>query len=976
MKIKIYISIISICLLSFFKLTAQVSLQNTTCELLVNPQGIDVLQPRLSWEILSTQHNVKQQAYQVIVASNLEQLNQNEGDLWNTGKVALQQSIHITYAGAKLKSRMRAFWKVKVWTSAGESEWSPVNTFTMGLLYYKDWPKGWIGFDRAFPWDNMKTESRLSARYFRKEFQSTKKVKSATASIIGLGLYELYLNGKKIGEDVLAPTATDYTKNVKYNTLDVTNYIQEGKNAVGAILGNGRFFAMRQHNKPYKIKTFGFPKMLLNIHIEYTDGSSANIDTDNSWKGTADGPIRTNNEYDGEEYDATKEMPGWNRVGFDDAKWLKAEFVQEPTGTYEAQMNENIRVMQTLKPVAIVKRSGGRYIVDMGQNMVGWLQIKVKGQKGQQIKLRFAESLQDNGELFRANLRDAKCTDLYTLKGAGTESWEPTFVYRGFRYVELSGYTYPPGLNDLTGKMIYDNMKTVGTFDSANPLLNQIFKNAWWGIAGNYKGIPLDCPQRNERQPWLGDRGTVAHGENFLFDNGRFYAKWLQDIRYSQKEDGAIPDVAPAFWRYYSDNMTWPGTMLLVAEMLYKQSGDESAIRDNYPAMKKWLAYMKDRYMEDYILTKDSYGDWCMPPVTIEAGKGKSADKKYPSALISTAYYYHFMDLMMQFSRVTGNEADYKEFEALAKHIKKAFHQNFYQENTKSISLTQNNADGISAKAANTGADTAAGMLNDKNTGSIETAHDGFKTDQVPVDGKGYYGSGSLTDNIIPLYFGMVPKENVEEVFKHIVYTVEVTNKGHLSNGLVGVQWLMRCLNDYGRPDLAYTIATQKSYPGWGYMIDNGATTIWELWNGNTADPKMNSQNHVMMLGDLLIWYYENLAGVKAASPGFAQIQMKPEMIKGLDRVSATYHSAYGDIKSSYSKTATQLKWNLSIPPNATAMVYVPAEQKKDVSESVLGIKELKFIKMDDHSAVYELGSGDYSFVVNGAFEVNSKNLK
>jgi alpha-L-rhamnosidase len=910
MNIKTYLAIISIYLLPFQRLVAQVSLQNTTCEMLVNPMGIDVLQPRLSWEIFSDKHEVRQKSYQILVASSIEKLNANEADLWNSEEVESHKSIHVKYNGSKLKSRMRCFWKVRIRTNVGESNWSKPSTFTMGLLNYNDWPKRWIGFDRAFPWDNIKTDSRLSARYFRKEFQSAKQVKYATASIIGLGLYELYINGKKVGEDVLTPTATDYTRNVKYNTLDVTGYIQEGKNAVGAILGNGRFFAMRQHNKPYKVKTFGFPKMLLNINIVYTDGSTANIDTDQSWKGTADGPIRSNNEYDGEEFDATKEMVGWNKVGFDDTKWLKAEFVQEPDGNYEAQMNENIKVMKTLKPVDVKKISGGRYIVDMGQNMVGWLQIKIKGKRGQRVKLRFAESLQSNGELFTANLRDAKCTDLYTLNGVGIETWAPTFVYRGFRYVELTGYSYAPTVNDFVGEMIYDNMKTVGTFKSSNSLLNQIFENSWWGIAGNYKGIPLDCPQRNERQPWLGDRGAVSHGENFLFDNGRFYAKWLQDIRYAQKEDGAIPDVAPTFWRYYSDNMTWPGTMLLVAEMLYNQTGDVSAIQDNYPAMKKWLSYMQDRYMKDYILTKDSYGDWCMPPVTIEAGRGKSADRKYPSELISTAYYYHFLELMMQFSRVTGYESDHREYEILAAQIKEAFNNKFYNE-------------------------------------------------------KGYYASNALTDNIIPLYFGMVPKNKTDEVFKNIVFTVEVTNKGHLSNGLVGVQWLMRCLNDYGRPDLAYTIATQKSYPSWGYMIENGATTIWELWNGNTAHPKMNSQNHVMMLGDLLIWYYENLAGIKASSPAFEQIKMKPELIAGLDHVSASYHSAFGDIKSSYARTSAQFRWNITIPANTTAIVYVPAKKKEDVSEKLIGQNELKFIRMENDRAIYELGSGDYAFEVN-----------
>lgn len=909
MNLKIYIILFGILLLPFQKMAPVVSLQNTTCEMLVNPMGIDVAKPRFAWHIISAERNVMQTAYHILVASSAEKLNANEGDLWDSGKVTEETSIHVKYDGKPLQSRMRAFWKVKTWTSAGESEWSVINTFSMGLLYYKDWPKGWIGFDRAFAWDNIKTDSRLSARYYRKEFNSTKQIKHATASIIGLGLYELFINGKKVGNDVLAPTATDYTQNVKYNTYDVTEHIKTGKNVIGTILGNGRFFAMRQNEKPYKIKTFGFPKMLMNLHVVYTDGTTANIDTDDSWKGTADGPIRANNEYDGEEYDATKEFAGWNNVGFDDSKWLKAEFVQEPSGVIEAQMNENIRVMNTLKPVSIKKLSGGRYILDMGQNMVGWLQIKAKGLKGKQIKLRFAESLEDNGELFTANLRNAKCTDLYTLKGSGIETWEPTFVYRGFRYVELSGYTYQPTLNDFVGKMVYDNIKTVGTFETSNALTNQIFKNAWWGIAGNYKGIPIDCPQRNERQPWLGDRGAVAYGESFVFDNGRFYAKWLQDIRNSQKEDGAIPDVAPAFWRYYSDNMTWPGAMLLVAEMLYKQTGDVNAIKDNYPAMKKWLAYMQDRYMKDYILTKDSYGDWCMPPVTIEFGRGKSADKKYPSELLSTAYYYHFTQLMIQFAKASGNNADIKMYETLGNNIKDAFNAKYYND-------------------------------------------------------KGYYATNLLTDNIIPLYFGMVPKNNVEKVFKNITYTVEVTNKGHLSNGLVGIQWLMRCLNDYGRPDLAYTVATKKTYPSWGYMVDNGATTIWELWNGNTADPKMNSQNHVMMLGDLLIWYYENLAGIKSADAAFKKITMKPEMISGLNTVNASYNSVYGLIKSNYNNTADQFTWKISVPANTTAMVYLPYAKGDVTTEEIKDIKDLKLIKNEDGRAIYEIGSGNYSFVV------------
>jgi len=906
------ILILSLLFLCFYSLKAQ-EVTALKVEQLVNPLGIDVEQPMLSWQIVSQKRGVTQTAYQVLVASSAEKLAKNEGDLWNSDKVNSSESIYVKYGGKALTSRTKCFWKVKTWTSIGESQWSETNFWSMGLLYYKDWPKAWIGFDRAFPWDSIENASRLSARYFRKEFESKKIVKSATASIIGLGLYQLFINGKKVSDDVLAPSPTDYNKNVKANTYDVTAYIQNGKNAVGAVLGNGRFFAMRQDEKPYKIKTFGFPKMLLNLHIVYTDGTTTDIETDNTWKGTADGPIRTNNEYDGEEYDATKEFVGWNKTGFDDSKWLDAEYVQEPSGTIEAQMNENMKVMKTLQPVAIKKLSGNRYILDMGQNMVGWLQIKVKGERGQQIKLRFAESLQDNGELFRENLRNAENTDIYQLKGGEQETWEPNFVYRGFRFVELSGYTYQPSIDDFVGKMVYDDIATVGTFKTSNASLNQIFDNAWWSIAGNYKGMPLDCPQRNERMPWLGDRGEVAYGENFVFDNERIYTKWLQDIRNSQKEDGAIPDVAPAFWRYYSDNMTWAGTIVSITDMLYGQTGNVQVVNDNYPAIKKWLSYMQDRYMENYIMIKDSYGDWCAPPVTIEAGRGKSADKKYPSQLLSTAYHYHFLQLMMKYSKLTGNDADYKGFETLAEKVKDAFHKKFYND-------------------------------------------------------KGFYGDNKLTDNIIPLYFGMVPKAEIEKVFKNIVYIVEVTNNGHLSNGLVGVQWLMRCLNDYGRPDLAYTIATQKTYPSWGYMIENGATTIWELWNGNTAHPRMNSQNHVMMLGDLLIWYYENLAGIKAKIPGFKEIIMKPETsISGLNYVDASFNSPYGKINSNWKKEKNTFSWTISIPANTSAEVYLPATNQKSISESGKNITKtegVKFIRQDGDRMVYKVNSGSYSFQI------------
>jgi len=898
-------------LASFFLATkAQVSVENLRCNLMQNPLALANNNPKFSWQLTAKNRGIVQEAYEILVSSDSLKSASNQGDFWSSGKVSSDEAAHITYAGKALKTKSKYYWKVRVWTNKGESTWSKPASFGTGLLNYKDWEGRWIGFDRYFPWDN-EDQNRLSARYFRKEFAVNKEVKSATAYIIGLGLYELSIDGKKVGDQVLAPAPTDYTQNVKYNAFDVTSMVQKGNHALGVILGNGRFFAMRQA-KPYKVKTFGFPKLLMQINIQYSDGTSAVIKTDESWKGTADGPILANNEYDGEEYDAQKEFAGWDKSGFDGKKWLAAEYVQEPGGTYEAQQNELMKVMQNIAPVSITKRSNGNYIIDFGQNMSGWVKLQAKGEKGRKLTIKYAESLQDNGNLFIANLRDAKSLDTYILKGGEAETWEPRFTYHGFRYVEVSGYPGTPTKKDFTARFVYDELQTVGSFESSNALLNKIHQNSWWGIASNYKGMPVDCPQRNERQPWLGDRSTGGYGESFLFNNTALYTKWIDDIKYSQKADGAIPDVAPAFWRYYSDNMTWPSTLHLIADMLYRQTGDTEVIENNYAAMKKWLQYMESRYVNaEGIMTKDSYGDWCIPPVTAEAGRGVNADQKHPSVLIATAYDYYLNNLMTRFAKIAGQDQDIAGFSAMASQAKVAFNKKFYHQ-------------------------------------------------------EGFYGDNTLTDNILPVAFGIVEPTNKDKVVAQIANIIN-KNNGHLSSGLIGIQWLMRTLSEIGRPDLAYTIASQKTYPSWGYMIENGATAIWELWNGNTADPKMNSQNHVMMLGDLLVWYYENLAGIKSdvQDAGYKTIIMKPEQINDLQYVNASYNSVRGLIKSSWKKSGKSFTWNITVPANSKAIVYIPAANADKVKEGkrkAASVDGVKFLKSEGNRVVLEIGSGDYAF--------------
>lgn len=914
------ILLVSAGILSFISISnkeAPPRVTNLRCEYLPDPQGIDVVQPRLSWELVSHERGVVQQAYRIQVASSLAQLEKGTADLWDSQKIISSHSLNIRYAGKPLSSRSTCYWKVKIWTKDGkETAWSNPAQWSMGLLQPADWSARWIGLDTFFaPEQPHAVFTRLAARYLRKDFTVAKKIKQAKVYISGLGLYELYINGEKIGNQVLAPGPTQYEKKVFYNCFDVTDKITPGKNAIGTILGNGRFFAMRSGQKGMPaITNYGYPKMLLQLELTYEDNSTTLIASDPSWKITAAGPILANNEFDGEEYDANKEMPGWNKAGFDDAKWLPVQSVKAPGGRLTAQMNEPIRVMDSIQPVAIKEIKPGTFVFDMGQNMVGWARLKMNGKKGDTITLRFAERLNDDGTLYTANLRSAKATDQYIMKG-GEESWEPRFTYHGFRYVEMTGFPGKPGLQSLQGRVVYDALATTGHFETSNPVINQIYKNAYWGIRGNYRGMPTDCPQRDERMGWLGDRAVGSHGESFIFDNNKLYAKWLNDIEDAQTPEGSIPDVAPTYWKIYSDNMTWPGAYLIIANMLYQQFGNLQPIYDHYASMKKWMDYMRDKYMKNYILTKDTYGDWCMPPESPELIHSKDPARKTAGDYLATAFYYHLLTLMQRFAVLTSHQQDEQEFATLAAHIKTAFNEKFLQKSNSQ------------------------------------------------------YANNTATANLFALAYQMAPQEIRQAVFQNVVHKTLQDFKGHISTGLVGAQWLMRVLSDNGRPDIAYKLATNTDYPSWGYMAQHGATTIWELWNGNTADPAMNSGNHVMLLGDLIVWYYEYLAGIQSdpAHPGFKRILMRPTPVGDLTHVKADYQSVHGRIASEWKIDHHTFHWQISVPANTTALVYIPARTASEVKESgktATAAKAVHFLRMENGRALFELGSGSYDFSV------------
>jgi len=1050
---------------------ATVRVVDLRCEYRKNPLGIDEPQPRLSWRLeglSATARGLKQSAYQVIVASTESGALAGRGDLWDTGRITGDQSIHIVYAGKPLTSTLRFYWRVKVWDQDGQaSSWSENAVASMGLLHAEDWKGKWIGkeeagdlqdpaspywalkqaswieaatapaagtdasdvffrssfdvpagrtvvdalvvlggdrggefyingnrmgkinrygrpsiatitaalkpgknvvavqtsrmahsptpgligairltFDRGEPlvlttganwkggikptpgwqleefpdasWAAAKVtgtygsapwgavgfseERRLAARMLRKEFQTAAGVKRATVYLSGLGLSELYLNGTKIEDAVLSPGLTDYDKRVLYVAYDVTRQLRAGANAIGVMLGNGRYYAPRAQ-EPIRMRSFGTPRLLLQMDLEFADGHKQQVVSDETWKLTDKGPIRANNEFDGEDYDARMELSGWASPGFKGEGWTSAQIVTAPAGRMVAQMAEPLRVTETIRPVKFWQSKPGVYIWDMGQNMVGWCRLSVTGPAGTRIVLRHAETLNADGRLYVDNLRSATATDTYVLKGTNSgEIWEPRFTYHGFRFVEVAGYPGQPVLSALEGRVVHDAMDKTADFASSSSLLNQLHKNIYWGVRGNYRSIPTDCPQRDERQGWMGDRSVVSWGESYLFDIAAFYSKWTQDIEDAQRPSGSVPDVVPNYWVLYNDGVTWPSTFLLAPNMLYRQYGDARVVEKHYAAVRQWEKYM-EKFLDNGLMPKNTYGDWCVPPESPELIHSKDPARVTDPTLISTAYFYRMLELLSEDAKLAGKPADAAEYDALAAQVKDAFIKRFFRPDTNQ------------------------------------------------------FDNGTQTSSVLPLAFGMVPEDRREQVTARLVKKIEVESDDHVGVGLIGAQWLMRTLTENGQGDLALKIATQQTYPGWGYMISKGATTVWELWNGDTADPAMNSGNHVMQIGDLNVWFYEYLAGIRsdAQAVGFKKIVIRPYPVTGLDSVSASHQSPYGRIASKWVRRGAGVQLDVVIPPNTSATVYVPGANAKEAGGA-------RPERVEGASTVFTLGSGSYSF--------------
>ncbi len=875
------------------------------CDDLKNPEGVDFHKPMFGW-ILPPEQGRQQAAYEILVASSTNTLAQNDADVWDSGKVDSSQSLQVDYEGKALVSGSAYFWKVRVWDAGGtKSQWSVPAYWTMGLFNTSDWKGKWIGHDEA-----EAPESRaLPARWLRKEFTVSKPIDRATVYFSGLGWSELYVNGQRVGDHVLSPPLSQYPNREYYETYGVTDLLTNGGNAMGVVLGDGRFFAPRTN-----AANAGYPKLILQLHIAYADGTATDIVSDASWKLSTGGPITANNEYDGEQYDARKEFPDWSQRGFDDSAWRPADLVSAPDGVLSGVRQEPVRVTEQVKPVSMKEIKPGVFIFDMGQNIAGWCELKVEGPAGTQVTLRHAETLTPDGNLYTANLRSAKVTDVYTLKGGGPETWQPRFTLHGFRYVEVTGYPGKPALDSLTGCVVGDDLPDTGEFECSNPLLNKIYHNIVWGVRDNYRSIPTDCCQRDERQGWLGDRAEESRGEAYFFDNDAFYSKWMEDIADCQRPSGSISSVCPTYWRIYADDVTWASASLVIPGMLRDQFGDKQAVAEHYDCAKKWMDHMEG-FITNGIISQDVYGDWCMPPEDPKLIHSRDPSRITGKALLATPFFYNDLRLMRSYALQLGKTNDAANYEQLAETMKEAFNKRFLNRDT------------------------------------------------------GQYDNGTPTSSVLPLAFDMVPPEMRYRAFHYLTGKLWGTWRGHIGTGLVGGKYLMRVLTENGDPDLAYSIVTQTNYPGWGYMVEHDATTVWELWNGDTADPSMNSGNHVMLIGDLATWMYENLAGIKPdpTQPGFKHIIMRPLPIGDLKFVKAAHCSPYGWIRSEWHLDQNEFDWHIEIPANTTATIYLPTTHAESITEDNQTLDKAPGVRLlnstEGGPVMAALEPGTYNFV-------------
>lgn len=866
------------------------------CEYRLNPLGIDSPQPRLSWVLRSRERAQKQTAYQVLVAGSVGQIWANRGDLWDSGKVAADETAQIVYAGKPLTSGQGCFWKVRVWDRDGvASDWSAAAYWEMGLLAPDAWKASWIG--------RTTDTNYYPAPLLRRAFTVTnQEIARARVYISGLGYYALFLNGKPVGDQILDPGFTRYDRRVLYATHEVTSLLKPGKNAIGVMLGTGWFNCHTKavwnfHEAPWRAA----PKLILQLRMDYTDGHTETIVSDAQWR-TATGPIVFDSIYGGETYDARLQKPGWTEADYNDGEWTPALEVKAPAGVLTAQPMPPIEITRRIEAVKVTEPKPGVFVFDFGQNLAGRAELDVKGPAGTRVVLQYGERLGKDGLLDLKDIAQHVVkkwpeqqfqTDTYLLQGKGSERWHSQFTYHGFQYVQVTGWPGTPKPKNLTALFNHTAVPAAGQFECSNPLLNRIQRAARWAYLSNLQSIPTDCPHR-EKNGWTGDAHLAAEQALFNFAPATLYTKWINDLADEQRPTGELPGIVPTSgWGYsWGNGPAWDSAYLLIPYYLYVYCGDTRILTSHLDGFRRYVDYLASKSKDDGIVDL-GLNDWA--PFETKTG----------APITSTGYFYVDAQITSLAARLSGNEAEAKKYADLAASIRKAFNAKFYHAET------------------------------------------------------GQYDQGSQTALSCALYQGLVDPANQARVVSNLVAAVESRN-GHIDTGILGAKYLLNALLEYGRADVAYRVATRKDLPSWGWWLAQGATTLWEQWNGT------ESRNHIMF-GDISAWFYKAIAGIQPdpAAPGFRRFIAAPQVLGDLTWAKATYHSIRGPIVSEWELKKGDFLWHLVVPANTTATVYLPIRSTDSPQESgkPLGaIRGIRFLPADRERTAFEIGSGDYHF--------------
>lgn len=1055
------------------------------CEYRADPVGMDVLQPRLSWVLEPTQpqaRGLRQAAFRVLVATGHHALDREQGDLWDTGRVASDQQVQLAYAGRQLTSRQHCFWKVQVWDQDGNvSKWSESATWTMGLLQPADWratwiadpdmaiqlarrsprngyhteiaktadsPK-WVAIDlgtpkafeavRLFParpydWqpdttgflfpsrftieaasrpdfsdaqvlvdhtvtplpnpgtnapsfafaptrarfvrlaaaslpqrdpgnfafalaemqvlqgnDNLangakvtaldsietgawsttnltegvletvhpSTPAALPATSARKDFAVPGPVRRATVYVSALGVYELRLNGRRVGDQLLAPEWTSYRKRVSYQTYDVTRLLRVGQNTLAALVGEGWYAGRLMAVGPFPYGSQ--PRLLVQLEVENADGSLTRVVSDDSWRVTSAGPIRSSGIYDGEDYDARRDHGGWDMPGFNDTAWNRAQCCASELPQLVWLPNEPIRVTRELLPIRLTQPRPGVYVFDLGQNMVGWCHIQGVGRAGEPVTVRHAEMLNEDGTLYTANLRGAPQVDRYTPRADGLFHFEPRFTYHGFRYVELTGLAQPPSTHSVLGRVFHSTSPAVGAFECSDPSLNQLMRNILWTQRSNLMSSPNDCPQRDERFGWMGDIQVFAQTAIFNMDLAAFFTKFARDTRDDQADDGRFPDFAPHPGdpnRSFSGAPAWADAGVIVPWRAYQNYADTRILADQFEAACRWVEYIRRNNPDLVWVTgrNNDYNDWLNGDWVKQAGwpaKGGSVSNE----VFATAFFAHSTELVSRMAEALGRNDDARRYRDLFDRIKGVFCERFVE---------------------------ADGMIK----GDTQAAY------------------------ALALHFNLLPNELRPQAARHLVDNIR-RYQTHLSTGIQTTHRALLELARHDHTDVGWQLLTNRSFPGWLYMVDNGATTIWERWDGYVKgrgfqDAGMNSFNH-WAFGAVGEWVWRHIVGLNPddTQPGWKHFTIAPRPGGGVTWARGRYYSIRGEISSDWRIEAGTLTLRVTVPPSTSATIFVPATRPEHVTETGLPAQTapgVKFLRAEKSAAVYQVGSGTFVF--------------